>query len=45
MDLKTETINTWDGEKFELIISSGGYCFCPVCGEKSNILSPKCDRE
>jgi hypothetical protein len=34
--LKTEIINTLNGEKFELIISSDGYCFCPVCGEKSN---------
>ena len=30
-----EIINTWNGKKIVLTISSDGYCFCPVCGEKS----------
>lgn len=36
--MKIETINTWNGEKVELKISSDGFCYCPVCGEKSNDL-------
>lgn len=30
-----ETISTWNGEKIVLTISPDGYCYCPVCGEKS----------
>lgn len=30
-----EIIKTWNGEKIVLIISNDGYCYCPVCGEKS----------
>jgi hypothetical protein len=30
-----ETINTLNGEKIVLTISADGYCYCPVCGEKS----------
>ena len=33
--MKIETINTWNGEKVELKISSDGFFYCPVCGEKS----------
>ncbi|KAA1240785.1 hypothetical protein [Aquimarina sp. RZ0] len=33
--MRKEIINTWNGEKVELNISSDGYCFCPVCGIKS----------
>lgn len=33
--LNKEVINTWNGEKVVLTISEDGYCFCPVCGEKS----------
>ena len=28
-------INTWNGEKVELKISSDEFCYCPVCGEKA----------
>jgi hypothetical protein len=31
----TETIKAWNGEKIVLTISADGYCYCPVCGEKS----------
>jgi len=34
--LRKEIINTWNGEKIELNISSDEYCFCPVCGRKSD---------
>lgn len=33
--MKKETINTWNEEKVELKISSDGFCYCPVCGEKA----------
>ena len=33
--MSKETINTENGEKIVLTISLDGYCFCPVCGEKS----------
>ena len=32
--MKKEIINTWNGKKVELKISSDGFCYCPVCGEK-----------
>jgi hypothetical protein len=28
-------IKAWNGERIVLTISSDGYCFCPVCGERS----------
>ena len=33
--MNKEVINTWNGEKIILTISEDGFCFCPVCGEKS----------
>jgi hypothetical protein len=33
--MNKEIIETLDGEKILLTISDDGYCFCPVCGEKS----------
>jgi hypothetical protein len=33
--MRKETINAWNGERIVLAISLDGYCFCPVCGEKS----------
>lgn len=30
-----EVIDTWNGEKIVLTISADGYCYCPVCGAKS----------
>ena len=33
--MRKEKIKAWDGEEFVLVISEDGYCFCPVCGEKS----------
>ncbi len=33
--MKKEIINTWNGKKVELKISSDGFCYCPVCGEKA----------
>ena len=35
MQGKKEIIKTPNGEELVLIISEDGYCFCPVCGEKS----------
>ncbi len=34
--MKKEVIITDKGAQIELTISSDGYCFCPVCGEKPN---------
>ncbi|WP_282081576.1 hypothetical protein [Aquimarina algiphila] len=34
--MRKEIINTWNGEKVELNISSDEYCCCPVCRRKSD---------
>lgn len=33
--MKKEIINCWNGDIIELVISSKGNCFCPVCGVES----------
>jgi hypothetical protein len=34
--MRNEVIKAHNGEKIILTISDDGFCFCPVCGAKSN---------